>query len=480
MAPQRIAVDVDVLEGVVGPDLLQLPEGLLERLPVPKADVVDGVLVRLDVRHRQRRVRVVGANVDPIEAEGYAGEVDVALEVGLLERQLVGLDHEALDRDRQHHPDHQHRAEKAAGEREHEARPAGRDHRIGGEREQDRQQRRTPEREPGDVDRGVAGAEHRPRRRGQKTVAVEHVARGPGEQEQDGVGQHVVEHGPGRHDPDPRAVADQPRPAVGDEQHRGRREGEHRDRVLDPVEERQLEQIEADVAPVERVGLAERLRPEEADEGIPALGEADADDQRRPERGQELERPDQPGWRQARDLRRRARRLERADQVDPAREQPEIDPGVDEHDAGRGREQTELDREQAPEDPRIADRLKPEQIGKPAKREQRQGQERDQEPEDPGGGEEAHEAAHEASAGFPVNGHRAAGGGPDPSEPRSSARPGHHPTDRYRPLVSLPPTTTAPASVGPRRRRPGGWGMVDAEGGSGCPESPADRRSDDP
>ncbi len=393
-AAERVAVDVDVIESVVGADLLQLPERLLERLPVPQADVADGVLVGLDLGHREDRLRIVGAHVDRIEAEGSAREVDVALQVGLLEGQLVGFDHEALDGDRQHHADHQHGAEKGAGQREHQPGAAGRDYGIGGEREQDREDGCTPKREAGDVDRGVAGAEHGTRGLGQEPVAVQDVARRPGEQEQERVRQQVVEHGARRHDPDARPVADQPAPAVGAEQQHGRREGEHRDRVLDPVEERQREQIKADVAAVERVGLAERLRPEEADERIPTLGEAEAHDQRRSERGQELERPDQAGRRHAGDLSHGAGRLDRADQVDPAREQAQIDEGVDENDAGRRGEQGEPDQQQAPEDLRKAHRLEPEQIREPAEHGERRDQQRDHQPQDPGGGEEAQKAAH--------------------------------------------------------------------------------------
>ena len=63
-AAHGVPVDVDVLEGVVAADLLQLPERLLERLPVPESDVVDRVLVRVDLGHAERGLGIVGAHLD--------------------------------------------------------------------------------------------------------------------------------------------------------------------------------------------------------------------------------------------------------------------------------------------------------------------------------------------------------------------------------------------------------------------------------
>ena len=233
----------------------------------------------------------------------------------------------------------QHEGKKAAGEPDDEPGPPGSDRGIGGEREQHRKQGRGPERPARDMDRRVAGAEHGARRLAQKTVAVQDVPRCPGEQEEQGVGEEVIEHRAWRHDPDAQAIADQPGAAVGEEQQRRRRQSEHRHRLLDPLERRKVEQIERDVATVEGLGLAERLCPDEADELVPALGEAEADDDRRDERREQLERADQAARRHAGDLTHRTCRRERADQIDAAHEQPEIAPAVEEHDqGGRGEE----------------------------------------------------------------------------------------------------------------------------------------------
>ena len=65
------------------------------------------------------------------------------------------------------------------------------------------------------------------------------------------------------------------------------------DRVLDPLQERQLEQVEGDVVAVERLRLAEWLCPNKSDEVVPSFREAEPDDNRGDERSQHLERPNQ-------------------------------------------------------------------------------------------------------------------------------------------------------------------------------------------
>ena len=60
-AVELVAIDVHVMELVVGPDLLQLSVGVHQRLPVPQPDVVDGravVLERLEGEVLFRRERV--------------------------------------------------------------------------------------------------------------------------------------------------------------------------------------------------------------------------------------------------------------------------------------------------------------------------------------------------------------------------------------------------------------------------------------
>jgi hypothetical protein len=170
-----------------------------------------------------------------------------------------------------------------------------------------------------------------------------------------------------------------------------------------------------------------------------------------------------------RPMTRGARRLERADQIDAAQEEPEIDPGVDEHDAGCGREEDELDQQQTPEDLGVADRLKPEQISEPAERDDRRDQQGDHEPEDPGGGEESHKAAHEASARSLMIRRGGAGQSPDPSGQRGIPRGRHRPsTDIGPPSAWCQPRPLQSAASGPRRGRARRPLRVDAKRYCGC------------
>ncbi len=80
-AVDLVAVDVDVGEVVVGPDLLDLAERVLQRAPVPQADVVERRAVargvdRLDARlDRKRALR------DPVQAERLLRHLNVVRDV---------------------------------------------------------------------------------------------------------------------------------------------------------------------------------------------------------------------------------------------------------------------------------------------------------------------------------------------------------------------------------------------------------------
>ena len=189
-----IPVDVDVLECVVAADLLQLPEGLLERLPIPETDVVDRVPVRLDRRHVEGGAGLVGTHLDRSQAEGLPCERDVAPEIGLLERQLVRQHDEALHRDRQHHQDQEHGGDEADGQHGQAPCLAGSDHGIGENHDGDREQGGGPECPARGVDGGVPGAENCAGGFGQQLVAVQDVPSRPGEEEQRSIGEEVVEH----------------------------------------------------------------------------------------------------------------------------------------------------------------------------------------------------------------------------------------------------------------------------------------------
>ena len=91
-----VAVVVDRHEVVVGPDLLDLREGLQQRLVVPEPDVAERLGVRVDVGAGQRRVARHLALLDAVEREGLARGGDVVLDVRRLARLLVRRDDEAL------------------------------------------------------------------------------------------------------------------------------------------------------------------------------------------------------------------------------------------------------------------------------------------------------------------------------------------------------------------------------------------------
>ena len=92
-----VAVDVDVGEIVVGADLLNLAESVLEGAPVPEADVLQGGLVVGGVGCFDGGFGGKLLLVEAVEAEGLAGELDVVGDVRALADELVGLDDEVGD-----------------------------------------------------------------------------------------------------------------------------------------------------------------------------------------------------------------------------------------------------------------------------------------------------------------------------------------------------------------------------------------------
>ena len=92
-----VAVDVDVGKVVVGADLLDLAEGVLEGVPVPEADVLEGGLVVGGVGGGDGGFGGELVLVEAVEAEGLAGHLDVVGDVRSFAVELVGLDDEAAD-----------------------------------------------------------------------------------------------------------------------------------------------------------------------------------------------------------------------------------------------------------------------------------------------------------------------------------------------------------------------------------------------
>ncbi len=92
-----VAVDVDVGKVVVGADLLNLAEGVLEGAPVPEADVLEGGLVVGGVGGVDGGFGGKLLLVEAVETEGLAGDLDVVGDVRALADELVGLDDEVGD-----------------------------------------------------------------------------------------------------------------------------------------------------------------------------------------------------------------------------------------------------------------------------------------------------------------------------------------------------------------------------------------------
>ncbi len=89
-----VAINVDVGEIVVGANFLHLAQGVLQRMPVPQADVLERGLIVGRVRGVDGgfgRELALGKAVKPV---GLPGHGDVVRDVGLLAHQLIGFDDE--------------------------------------------------------------------------------------------------------------------------------------------------------------------------------------------------------------------------------------------------------------------------------------------------------------------------------------------------------------------------------------------------
>ena len=94
-AVEIVAVHNHIVELVVGPNLLRLGVSVHQRLPVPQPDIVDGRLVGLELLEGEILFYGEGFDRDLMEIVCLLGEVDVALDVGLFQLQLVGFDEHA-------------------------------------------------------------------------------------------------------------------------------------------------------------------------------------------------------------------------------------------------------------------------------------------------------------------------------------------------------------------------------------------------
>ena len=165
LAVDHVAVVVDGDEVVVGPDLLDLAERVLERLVIPERHVAQGDRVGVEVLAGQRGIARQLALLDPLEGEGVARRRDVVDDERRFTRLLVRRDHEPLQAGRVDGA--ADRDEQAQAERRHERPEPRLHHLIGGERDAERG---GDDQHPGgrhprmDVDVGGAGDQARRRR----------------------------------------------------------------------------------------------------------------------------------------------------------------------------------------------------------------------------------------------------------------------------------------------------------------------------
>ncbi len=165
-----VAIDVHVAKVVVGPDFLDLLVRCQEWADVPEANVLDRGRVLLKQRGVDDRVQLEVAFLDVLEVVGLAGEAQGVLDERLFLDELVGLDDEPLECSRDDDASHDVGHDEQARTRHDPAHATSPD-----------AVRQNPGRHQGDadedtqtgkrgVDVGVAGAEHRSRRRKQDIV----------------------------------------------------------------------------------------------------------------------------------------------------------------------------------------------------------------------------------------------------------------------------------------------------------------------
>ena len=262
-----------VVEAPVATVGLALLEGGRDDVGVHQTDLRRGRGVLAQRTRGRVRAGRVGHLGDVVEVERGAGRVDVVLDVGLLERALVGLDLELLDgpgvevADGQGRQDHQPGADRGdapvgAEDPHHEQ---GRDHHRGDREDRLRGQDRVDVRVGGALEAGVGG--------GQQVVALEPVPRA--EEEHVDRGEHAEVAARGARDLEPALLV--PAHAAVDEvadQGADDRDQQHELPEGDQhVDHRQGEDVEGDVVAEDRVGLPEVLRVQEQLHVLPATGQ---------------------------------------------------------------------------------------------------------------------------------------------------------------------------------------------------------------
>ena len=305
-----------------------------------------------------------------------AREPDVVAQVLRLALQLVGLDDEPLHRPGRRHQageeDHQVAAD--GGEQDAASRQEARHQHGGGQRQGGAEDDAEGRSDHGDV--RVAGAVDHAVGRLQEGEALQVVAPGAGRQEQGDVGRHVPDHGARRLDAAAPADAQRAGVDVGQNDHdRGDQAG-HGEAVLLQLQERQLEQIEADVVAEDGVGGAVGARPLEAQKGVPLAvedegedqgdGGGDGDEHQRRRRGGGVLAPAQEDVRRIRGQGLAGdQHVPEGGEVEAPRQHVEVDPEVGQHRHEGDQEEPDLERADGPEDALVAERLQPQVLHQP-------------------------------------------------------------------------------------------------------------------
>ena len=281
LAVDRVAIVVDRREVVVGAQLLDLAEGLEQRLVIPEAHVLDGVGVAVDVFARQRRVAGEIARPHGGEIERLPRSGDVVRHVRRFGRLFVRRDDEALDARGVERSANRSEEIQADGERH---RPHGGGKRVI-RRKAGRQQRNNHQHARGghprhDIGVGGAGHDAGPRHIGQQ---VRHFqVRAGGEQQE--------ERRDEQRQMQPRLADDRDAAALREVQRacqhvRRRRTDERHDDdgdadLLHQIEQRQPEHVEADVVSEDGIVDAERHGVLELEPAHPLAAAGQADHQR--------------------------------------------------------------------------------------------------------------------------------------------------------------------------------------------------------
>ena len=359
-AVDHVAVVVHRHEVVVRADLLQLAEGVEQRLAVPQPHVLQRRRVTGDVLARERGVAGEGVLLDVVESEGAARRLDVVLDERRLANLLVRRDDEALEQRRVSFAADVH--DQIEGNR-HRDRPV-----PTGERLQHRQQ------DAGDGDRRERERHRHPRvhigvrravddscRMNQQLEASQPRAERE-QHEEDGNEQRQVPPDVRRHRHEGRRPRDH---AAGHEIQRARAKRRHDDERLadaaNQLQERNREDVERHVASEDRIRLAERNGLLPRHPGFPLRRGIQPDQARQNHRDCRGDRSQllTPGERHLHAL---LRGEDRPALTDRAERHSQVDDEPEDRDDEHGREQRRLAAHDGREDLLIADFTEPEPV----------------------------------------------------------------------------------------------------------------------